>query len=254
MAELNIGQHCSFPSCHDLDFLPFTCTFCLQVFCRLHKETSAHHCKDEVSKSNVIEDVQLAAKPITYECSIEGCSKTELVPIICSLCPKQFCLKHRLPQDHNCPSIKVKAERPVAEKTKYQPNPFKLKTFKTKKAEKMAAKVAVMKLKMNARGHKGVPATERVYFNVFVKSIDSENVVPLFVSSRWTVGKSLDVAADEAKVSNFNHVGDKAQYRLDLVHATSGETLQCDKTIESLMKDDILYNGSSLILAMITPS
>lgn len=252
MAELDVGKHCSFDSCHDLDFLPFTCTFCMQVFCRLHKETTAHHCQNE--SANVIEDVESAAKPQTYQCTITGCSKTELVPVVCGLCSVQFCLKHRLPQDHNCPSIKKKAERPVVEKAKYQPNPYKLKVFKTKKAERMAAKVAVMKLKMNARGHKGVPTTERVYFNVFVKSIDSDNVVPLFVSSRWTVGKSLDVAADEAKVSNFNNVGEKAQYRLDLVHASTGETLQCDKTIESLLKADVLMNGSSLILAMSTPS
>jgi predicted nucleic acid binding AN1-type Zn finger protein len=36
-------------------------------------------------------------------CSVKGCSKKELVPIVCSDCGVKHCIRHRLPADHSCP-------------------------------------------------------------------------------------------------------------------------------------------------------
>lgn len=41
----NLGQQCSLQNCSQLDFLPFTCTNCQQIFCKEHYITSAHDCK-----------------------------------------------------------------------------------------------------------------------------------------------------------------------------------------------------------------
>lgn len=40
-----LGQRCSLQDCKQLDFLPFTCANCQQVFCKNHYITSAHDCK-----------------------------------------------------------------------------------------------------------------------------------------------------------------------------------------------------------------
>ena len=42
---LDIGKHCN--KCQKLDFLPFTCDFCRQVFCEDHRTQIAHQCTVE---------------------------------------------------------------------------------------------------------------------------------------------------------------------------------------------------------------
>lgn len=37
-----------------------------------------------------------------------ACGKEELLPFTCTLCGRQFCAEHRLPETHNCPRIGVK--------------------------------------------------------------------------------------------------------------------------------------------------
>ena len=35
-------------------------------------------------------------------CEYSPCKQKELIPIICQLCKRNFCLKHRHPSDHSC--------------------------------------------------------------------------------------------------------------------------------------------------------
>ena len=37
-----------------------------------------------------------------------ACGKEELLPFTCTLCGRQFCAEHRLPETHNCPRVGVK--------------------------------------------------------------------------------------------------------------------------------------------------
>jgi len=39
-----LGKHCSFAGCGLLDFLPFECDKCHQVFCNDHRVLEAHNC------------------------------------------------------------------------------------------------------------------------------------------------------------------------------------------------------------------
>ena len=41
---MGIGQHCAFPECHQLDFLPFKCSGCEHTFCLEHRGAAAHRC------------------------------------------------------------------------------------------------------------------------------------------------------------------------------------------------------------------
>uniref|UniRef100_M4BH13 AN1-type domain-containing protein n=1 Tax=Hyaloperonospora arabidopsidis (strain Emoy2) TaxID=559515 RepID=M4BH13_HYAAE len=41
---MDIGAHCSISSCHQQDFLPFTCDCCRSVFCLDHRSYGSHQC------------------------------------------------------------------------------------------------------------------------------------------------------------------------------------------------------------------
>lgn len=41
-------------------------------------------------------------KIYTNRCTMQGCRKKELMPILCSQCRRNFCLRHRHTTDHNC--------------------------------------------------------------------------------------------------------------------------------------------------------
>ncbi|KAJ8323869.1 zinc finger, AN1-type domain [Batrachochytrium dendrobatidis] len=54
-------------------------------------------------------------KAYTNPCSMQGCSKKELVPILCQKCLKPFCIRHRLEADHKC---SIAGSTPPAQKNR----------------------------------------------------------------------------------------------------------------------------------------
>lgn len=82
------------------------------------------------------------------------------------------CLFSRLQQDHNCPEYTAPKHsmtatkavvKEILAKSSEQKTPKKLRSVK---AQKTAAKVQLMKLKMKSMGDKSLPQEERVYFLV----------------------------------------------------------------------------------------
>lgn len=52
---MGVGSHCTHPECNQLDFLPFKCSGCSQVFCGEHRSCSSHNCSSpNVEDSSVI--------------------------------------------------------------------------------------------------------------------------------------------------------------------------------------------------------
>ncbi|KAG0332881.1 zinc finger, AN1-type domain [Podila horticola] len=135
----SIGKHCSDATCSQLDFLPFTCPYCKQIYCQDHWRLEGHTCpkKDEATQQdqrvpicplcdkpvpvkkgedpNVRMEQHIAAgcpepatttsKPIyTNSCNVKGCKNRSAIPIICQKCRLNYCLKHRLEGDHSCSS------------------------------------------------------------------------------------------------------------------------------------------------------
>lgn len=114
---MEIGKHCSFPDCNQLDFLPFLCKECDKYYCLKHRTCSEHQCKSikkEKTKKikcpickhkfliNKNEDPNLIINnhiiknctgPLK-KCSYKKCKeKSNLV--FCKLCKKNYCIKHR---------------------------------------------------------------------------------------------------------------------------------------------------------------
>lgn len=249
MAELSIGQHCSWSECKQLDFLPVKCTACGLVFCKEHSYCDNHNCS-----RNLVE----SSKPVfsgekSYRCELTGCKNTELMEIICLMCEKNFCLAHRHPPDHLCKNLEAPAEKTtktsqhIAEllKTSTASTAPKKKKL-TKKARETAAKVNLMKLKMKATGNKSIPELERVFFNIYLPLNSKMKTKAVFVSRLWSVGRVIDFVAAESNLRNDNNVVGAKKLKLFDVE---GVLLMTDKTVEYYMCDEnLLYNGSDVIL------
>ncbi|XP_051138896.1 zinc finger AN1 and C2H2 domain-containing stress-associated protein 13-like [Andrographis paniculata] len=134
----DLGKHCSVDDCRQLDFLPFTCDCCQQVFCLDHRSYSRHQCPKANKNDHTVVICPLCAKgvhlipqedpnitweshvnidcdPSNYEiatkkrkCPVPRCRETLTFSntIKCRDCNIDHCLKHRFGPDHNCPGPK----------------------------------------------------------------------------------------------------------------------------------------------------
>ncbi|XP_073503428.1 AN1-type zinc finger protein 2B isoform X2 [Phyllobates terribilis] len=130
----DLGQHCSEPTCKQLDFLPLKCDACEQIFCKDHVTYALHNCSSAYKKDVQVPVCPLCNIPIpvkrgqtpdivvgehidrdcksdpaqqkrkifTNKCGKPGCRQKELMKVICEDCHGNFCLKHRHPLDHEC--------------------------------------------------------------------------------------------------------------------------------------------------------
>lgn len=67
MAEadlLSLGSHCQHPDCSLLDFLPFTCDACGDVYCLDHRSYKAHSCSKAAGKESTALVCPLCAKAV----------------------------------------------------------------------------------------------------------------------------------------------------------------------------------------------
>ncbi|KAI8074365.1 hypothetical protein BC940DRAFT_288055 [Gongronella butleri] len=126
----DIGKHCTFGGCKQLDFLPYTCYHCKKIFCQEHFKLEDHHCP---VRSDPNFDVRVPTCPICEQpvpgprhedpnirvnrhiqnncaqdkkpsnlCNQKACKAKLLVPMTCTACGLNFCVKHRLELDHQC--------------------------------------------------------------------------------------------------------------------------------------------------------
>ncbi|KAK4749468.1 hypothetical protein SAY87_026917 [Trapa incisa] len=134
----NLGKHCMVEDCRQIDFLPFTCDRCSQVFCLEHRSYVKHQCTKADKNDVTVVICPLCAKgvrlipdqdpnitweshvntdcdPSNYEkvtkkrkCPVPGCREvlTFSNTIKCRDCTVDHCLKHRFGLDHKCPGPK----------------------------------------------------------------------------------------------------------------------------------------------------
>lgn len=134
----DLGKHCYVDDCKLIDFLPFTCDGCRQVFCLEHRSYIKHKCPNADRKDVTVVICPLCAKgvrlnpdqdpnisweihvntncdPSNYEkatkkkkCPVPGCREllTFSNTIKCRDCTVDHCLKHRFGPDHKCPEPK----------------------------------------------------------------------------------------------------------------------------------------------------
>jgi predicted nucleic acid binding AN1-type Zn finger protein len=140
----DLGQHCTVKDCHQLDFLPFRCNACSQVFCLEHRNYEQHHCAQGKRRDNqaffcpecnasinvgyggdVDEKLCIhlstecpsfgfqqpaASTPSSTQssasCIVKGCKqRSKFLGTTCKLCQKPVCLSHRFEKDHQCEKL-----------------------------------------------------------------------------------------------------------------------------------------------------
>ena len=111
----------------------------------------------------------------------------------------------------------------------------------------MANKLALMKLKGRAKGDSSVIQVERVFFTVECPN-KQQNPQPLdvYMGKTWTLGKAIDFMARQARIKNRNNQADAPK-----LHLYKGEaclSMRFDKTLNELLKEEIIVDGDALSL------
>ncbi|KAI5866700.1 AN1-type zinc finger protein [Durotheca rogersii] len=271
-----IGKHCQLEYCNQLDFLPFFCQSCKKTFCLDHRSETAHKCANagawaerrrqaQLAKSSAGEGKRMREFVSQKPCAADSCKTTigtSLVPgVHCSGCNRDYCLKHRLKEEHDCKNKIPIGARPaqfdVAEQTR---SAFaRLKAWgaakkqsagrvlpKPKPSSAAARLVAVNNLKKVAKGDAKLPPEKRVYLYVeaevettTAKSYKGE----FYYSKDWVVGRVLDAAARSLQVENVNNQSPDERDKLRVFHVEGGRVLEFNEKVGSS-----LVSGNTIVL------
>jgi len=244
-----LGEYCQWKECKALDFLPIVCQFCKKNFCKLHFLPTDHACE----KLQDVKAENLTKTEVRYYCHLESCSKWELAPVLCPFCLKQVCLTHRHQDSHACEKLGAKKQIMPATK-QHVANIIKENKVPERKprkklslaAQKTAAKVQLMKLKMKSVGQSSLPEGERIYFLVHPPQETGKAAQGCFVSKNWSIGKIIDSLADSTKTVNKNNVTSARKLRI----FRNGEILGCplDTPLNTMLESEAVLNGDTLDL------
>ncbi|KAG0637366.1 hypothetical protein HOY80DRAFT_1010761 [Tuber brumale] len=264
-----IGKHCDLPECHLLDFLPFKCESCGGTYCLDHRTETAHKCAHEgrwaaTRREKNFSSPTAPARPkirslLQTDCAHPKCKTTINTPrdpaVNCTTCRKQYCLSHRLQDQHDCDKVKPPPPPTVVtanEKAKSALSRFKAWT--SSKSDKViqstrpgASQIAELnKLKRAAKGDDKVPVGKRVYLYVEAEARTTTSKLPrgeFYYSSEWTVGRVLDKAAQSLQVANLNNKADDDEKKLRIFHVEGGRVLSFGEKI-----GDAVGNGDTIVL------
>jgi len=164
------------------------------------------------------------------------------------------CLGHRHQSEHSCALLEELVRPMAATKAAVAAvlaaaAPRPARTPRSLKAQRTAAKVQLMKLKMSSRlGDAGVPQAERLYLLVAPPRALGRPAAGAWVSSAWTVGRVVDSLAAGLGVDNRNNVA--GADRLVLARAGAGAAFTTDmaEVVRELVDREEIFNGDSVIL------
>jgi len=287
MAELpELGKHCSFKSlgssgaCNYLDFLPFKCENCSQIFCEEHRYPEDHNCS--VSYDKVIPtcpvcnqiiylkpgaDVNLevnnhinagcpqVAKPNLrkFSCSVKGCPTKELQKIVCPYCKKEFCSSHKYTSSHEC--IKQHPKQSVdKEVVEAGPNFWDLVSDRLGDVMKnfgssdnpRARQAALMNMKQRATGPKNVPVDRRYYCEVIFPMDSKVPPKMMYFDSNSVMGLVLDQIADAGRIKNQNNL--TGVKKLQLISVTTGKPFVMNQQLKNC---ESLVSGDTILLEFV---
>ncbi|KAK2004357.1 AN1-like zinc finger protein [Colletotrichum falcatum] len=272
-----VGKHCEYDYCNQLDFLPFFCQSCKKTFCLDHRSETSHKCSNagawaerrrqaELAKPAYGQGRQLRDHVSQKPCASPACKTTigtSLVPgVHCPGCNRDYCLKHRLKEDHDCKNLVPLGARPgsqidVAARTRSAFD--KLKAWGTAKKEQAgralpkpkptsasARLIAVNNLKKTAKGDEKLPQEKRVYLYVEAEAETAKAKFPkgeFFFSKDWVVGRVLDEAARRLQVENLNNRSSDERDKLRVFHVEGGRLLEFNEKVGAS-----LVSGNTVVL------
>ncbi|KAB5576404.1 AN1-like zinc finger protein [Coniochaeta sp. 2T2.1] len=277
-----IGKHCQLSYCNQLDFLPFLCQSCGKTFCLDHRTETSHQCSNPgawaerrrqanlarhaAGENRTMRDL-VSQKP----CADPACRTTigtSLVPgVHCQGCNRDYCLKHRLKEDHDCKNLvpvgaRIRSEGDVsggsaADRARGALEKLRLWGAKQKESASRALPkpkpstaaarlVAVNKLRKTAKGDEKLAEAKRVYLYVEAEAETAKAKFPkgqFFYSKDWVIGRVLDAAAKSLQVQNVNNQVTDERDRLRVFHVEGGRLLEFNEKVGSA-----LVSGNTIVL------
>ena len=270
-----IGSHCQYTYCNQLDFLPFRCESCKGTYCLDHRTESGHKCpragewaaaRRKAAALNSTSNNPSAGKPTILnatQCSHPSC-KTYIntlssVGVGCPTCNRQYCLKHRLKEDHSCSTLVPLGARQSSGPTQADKAKSALGRLRLWGKEKQAAVLpkpkpstaasrvlAVNALKRTAKGDAKVPLEKRLYLNVEAEANTTTSKLPkgeFWYNKEWSVGRMLDAAARNLQVENLNNHGGGEEEMLRVYHVEGGRLLTFAEKA-----GDVCASGNTIVL------
>lgn len=266
-----IGSHCQYTYCNVLDFLPFRCESCRGTYCLDHRTETGHQCPKAgewaaARRKAAVGSQEAAGKPTLAtgtQCSQPSCktfiNTLNAVGVSCQGCNRQYCLKHRLREDHDCAKLVPIGARPAqgpsqAEKARAALGRLKLWSKDKRasvapwpKTSSAATRIAATnKLKQAAKGDGKVPADKRVYLYVEAEESTNSSKLPkgsFWYSRDWSVGRMLDAAAKGLQVENVNNRVEGEEERLRVFHVEAGRLLDFGEKV-----GDACVTGNTVVL------
>lgn len=269
-----VGKHCESEYCNQLDFLPFYCQSCEKTFCLDHRTESAHKCAKagawaQRKRQADLQKVSIGGhKPVRDHITQKPCASTDckttvgtsLVPgVHCDQCNRDYCLKHRLREDHDCANLtpvgarvpdkvssalgnlkKMWASQRVRMQTVQQKFP------KPKPTAAAQQRTSIADLKKTAKGDEKLAAEKRVYLHVEAEAATVNAKVPkgeFFYSKDWVIGRVLDAAARSLQIENINNQSNKEEDKLRVFHVEAGRVLEFNEKVGTA-----LVTGNTLVL------
>jgi predicted nucleic acid binding AN1-type Zn finger protein len=275
-----IGSHCQYSYCNQLDFLPFQCQSCDKTFCLDHRTEDSHACSNpgawaarkraaELAKPSAGQGKRMVDLVAQKPCADDACKTvigTSLVPgVHCGNCNRDYCLKHRLREDHGCKDKTPIGARAagaaqataVAEGARSALERFRLwgqvkkqqakVSFASPSAKpKVAQMIAVNNLKKTAKGDAKLTPDKRVYLYVEAEAATTKSKLPkgeFFYSRDWVVGKMLDAAARSLQVQNINNQSSSEEDKLRVYHVEGGRLLDFGEKL-----GEAVQSGNTVVL------
>jgi predicted nucleic acid binding AN1-type Zn finger protein len=275
-----IGSHCQYSYCNQLDFLPFQCQSCDRTFCLDHRTEDSHACANpgawaarkraaELAKPSAGQGKRMVDLVAQKPCADDACKTvigTSLVPgVHCGNCNRDYCLKHRLREDHGCKdktpigarAASAAQATAVAEGAKSALERFRLwgqakkqqakVSFASPSAKpKVAQMIAVNNLKKTAKGDAKLTPDKRVYLYVEAEAATTKSKLPkgdFFYSRDWVVGKMLDAAARSLQVQNVNNQSSSEEDKLRVYHVAGGRLLDFGEKL-----GEAVQSGNTVVL------
>lgn len=270
-----VGKHCESEYCNQLDFLPFYCQSCEKTFCLDHRSETAHKCARagawaerkrlaELARPSAGEGRQVRDYVAQKPCAAQSCKTTvgtSLVPgVHCQGCNRDYCLKHRLKEEHDCDNLVPLGARPglqAADKARSALDKLRLWGAAKKQAAGRAlpkAKptsasqriVAVNNLKKTAKGDEKLAPEKRVYLFVEAEAATTTSKLSkgrFFYSKDWVIGRVLDAAARSLQIENINNQSSNEQDKLRVFHVEGGRLLEFNEKVGSA-----LVSGNTIVL------
>ncbi|KAJ5929628.1 hypothetical protein N7454_006578 [Penicillium verhagenii] len=282
-----IGSHCQLEYCGQLDFLPCRCLSCKGTFCAQHRSEAAHKCPragEWARRRNGNTNNQERASPPTekptihntdqcYHVSCKLLIDTAGAPAVrCQNCNHKYCVKHRLPEGHDCAKITPLGARQTNGQTANETIKSMFSRVRTwgkdtqaaganlvpkpklKPGSAAARAVGVNTMKRTAKGQANVPVDKRLYLHT-VGTADTQAAQPpsgdFYLDSSWKVGRVLDDVAKRLHVQNLNNRVGGEEAKLRIFHVESGEFLEFSDSIGAKVKQGdtiVLLRGAGAIL------